>query len=132
MDFEAFLTGMPIGRSLGFRLVERSATLATLTMPVRVDLLQIEGVVHGGVLATLADSAAVFLLCADLPDERKMTSIEFKMNFLRPALLGKGDLFARALLVQRGRKVALCDVDVLQGEVLVAKGLFTYIFFERA
>ena len=131
MDFETFLTGMPIGRSLGFRLIERSPAVATLAMPVRADLLQIEGVVHGGVLATLADSAAVFLLCAHIPDDRKMTSIEFKLNFLRPALLGKGDLVARAALVQRGRKIALCDVDVLQGEAIVAKGLFTYLFFER-
>ena len=41
-----------------------------------------------------------------------MTSIEFKMNFLSPALFENGDLLAKANLVKRGRKVALCDVEV--------------------
>jgi uncharacterized protein (TIGR00369 family) len=131
MTFEAFVAGMPLAGALGFRLVERTAEEVTFAMAVRGDLLQIENVVHGGILATLADSAAVFLLCADLPAERTLTSIEFKMNFLRPALLGAGEVVARARIVQRGRRVAVVDVDVMQETSLAAKGLFTYLFLER-
>jgi acyl-coenzyme A thioesterase PaaI-like protein len=57
-----------------------------------------------------------------------MTSIDFTLNFLRPALLERGELLARAVLVKRGRTIALADVDVEQAGQLVAKGLFTYLF----
>jgi uncharacterized protein (TIGR00369 family) len=56
-----------------------------------------------------------------------MTSIEFKLNFLRPAVAGAGDLHARARIVKQGRQVILCDIEVAQGGELVAKGLFTYL-----
>ena len=59
-----------------------------------------------------------------------MTSIEFKLNFLSPARPGGERLTARALVVRRGRRVGVCDVEVVQGDKLVAKGLFTYLFLE--
>ena len=85
--------------------------------------------VHGGIISTLADTAAVYTLHPYLTENQSMTSIEFKMNFLSPVLIENGDLLARARLVKRGRKVALCDVEVLQKEKLVAKGLFSYLLF---
>ena len=60
-----------------------------------------------------------------------MGSVELKMNYLRPALLGKGPVVAKSRLVQRGHKIGVCDVEVTQRDKLVAKGLFTYMFFER-
>lgn len=130
MDFESYLRGIPMARILGFRLREYAPPRASLLMPVSLDLLQIDNVVHGGILSTLADSAAVYLLCAELPPDRSLTSIEFKLNFLRPALLGRGDVVADAHVIQRGKRIALCEVDVWQAEARVAKGLFTYLFFE--
>jgi len=89
------------------------------------------GVVHGGTVSTLADTAAVYTLHPYLTENQSMTSIEFKMNFLSPVLIENGDLLAQANLVKRGRKVALCDVEIYQKEKLVAKGLFTYLIFKR-
>jgi acyl-coenzyme A thioesterase PaaI-like protein len=60
-----------------------------------------------------------------------MTSIEFKLNFLSPALGDGGTLTARSQVVRKGKKVGVCDVEVTQGERLVAKGLFTYLFYPR-
>ncbi len=65
-----------------------------------------------------------------LPDGLTMTSIEFKLNFLRPATVGGGPLVATARVVRRGRRVAVCDVDVWQDGEAVATGLFTYLLFE--
>ena len=98
-------------------------------MPLDKTYLQEGGLVHGGIISTLADTAAVYTLHPYLTENQSMTSIEFKMNFLSPALLENGDLLARAYLVKRGRKVALCDVEVYQKEKLVAKGLFSYLLF---
>ena len=49
----------PVNRFLGHQLVSRSADIVELRLPVREELLQEEGVVHGGVLTSLADTAAV-------------------------------------------------------------------------
>jgi uncharacterized protein (TIGR00369 family) len=131
-DFERFLTGIPIARSLGFGLVSDAADGVALGMPVDERALQIEGRVHGGLIATLADTAAVWLLHRDLPSDSWMTGIEFSLHFLRPALPDPGDLLARARPVRRGRTVSVVDVEVEQAGALVAKGLFTYLTRPRA
>ena len=119
---------MPLAVELGMRFLERTEAGAAIALPLRAEFLQVADVVHGGIVATLADTAAVYLLLGGGRPERAMTSIEFKLNFLRPALLERGELLARAVLVKRGRTIALADVGVEQAGQLVAKGLFTYLF----
>lgn len=119
----------PVNRFLGFRIVSRSASDAILSMEARPEFVQEGGVVHGGLLTSLADTAAVCVLFPELPAGRMMTSIEFKVNFLRPAHPDRGPITARARLVQRGQRVGVCDVEVSQAEKPVARGLFTYLFF---
>jgi uncharacterized protein (TIGR00369 family) len=89
-------------------------------------------VVHGGIIATLADTAAVYTVQPGLGAGERMTSIEFKVNFLAGATVERGDVVARARLVRKGRTVAVVQVDVHQGEVQVATGLFTYIILPTA
>jgi len=122
---------VPANRHFGFTLVSRGEGKAVVSLRVRPEYLQEEGVLHGGILSTLADTAAVYTLHPDLEPGWMMTSIEFKMNFLRPAVEGNGEVLARAELVRRGRRVGLCDVEVFQADKLVAKGSFTYLFFRR-
>lgn len=119
---------MPAAEFFGFRFGARGEREAAVEMAVRREHLQGAGVVHGGVIAALADAAAVYLLIGSEPPRESMTSVEFKLNFLRPALPDRGRLAASARLVQRGRTIAVCDVEIAQGEAPVARGLFTYIF----
>jgi uncharacterized protein (TIGR00369 family) len=102
-----------------------------MSMPVQPSLLQETGIVHGALVAALADTAAVYLVLPDLPEGHTMASIEFKVNFLRPGLAGAGDIEARSRLVQRGSRVVVCDVDVVQRRRLIAKALFTYLIFSK-
>jgi uncharacterized protein (TIGR00369 family) len=127
---EAFAR-VPIVRHFGMRIVSRSSGEALLAMDPLPEHLQEEGIVQGGVLSALADTAAVYTLYPELPAGRTMTSIEFKMNFLRPATPDRGPVAARARVVQRGRRIALCEVDVTQADKLVARGSFTYLLFDR-
>jgi uncharacterized protein (TIGR00369 family) len=60
-------------------------------------------------------------------DRGHVDGIEFKMNFLRPALADGSDLTAVATPVKIGRRIAVCTVDISQGERLVAQGTFTYL-----
>lgn len=121
------VAAMPAAGFFGFRFVERDAQSARVALPLRDEFFQGQGRVHGGVLAALADTAAIWLLLPSLLPERVATSIEFKLNFVRPALRERGELLAVARPVQLGRTVALADVELSQAGALVAKGLFTYL-----
>ena len=123
---------IPANRFFGFSLVSSSDGQAEITIPLKPSYLQEGGVVHSGIISALADTAAVYALYPGLPDDQTMTSIEFKMNFLSPALLNSGNLRALARQVKRGKKVGLCEVDVFQREKLIAKGLFTYLLFDAS
>ncbi len=123
---------VPANRFLGLRLVSRSAEEAVITMEVAPDHIQETGVVHGGILSAAADTAAVYLFHPDLADTQSMASIEFKMNFLRPATADGGPVPARSRLLRRGRKVGVCEVELTQADQVVAKGLFTYLFIDRS
>lgn len=126
------VAAMPVSAIFGFLFGARDEHQATVELPLRPEFLQGEARVHGGILATLADTSAVYLLISGLPLGRTLTSIEFKLNFVRPALLERGAVAARARLVKRGRQVALVDVELEQQGELVAKGLFTYLLADRA
>ena len=128
MDFDDFARRMPLVEVLGMREVEPDESGAIgLAMEPREDLLQSESVIHGGILSTLADTAAAWAVLHDQPMGETLTSIEFKLNFLRPARLDGGELLARGRVVRRGSRIAVIDGEVIQGGEAVARGLFTYL-----
>ncbi|MBK7877073.1 MAG: PaaI family thioesterase [Planctomycetes bacterium] len=125
---EAF-NHVPVSKHLGLELVALDATTATVVLDPKAELTQGYGFVQGGVISALADAAGVCLFLPESLDAANVTSIEFKINFLRPVPAGSGRLEARAKLVQRGQKVGVADVDVMQAGKPVAKGLFTYLLY---
>jgi uncharacterized protein (TIGR00369 family) len=88
---------------------------------------QQDGFVHAGVMATLADHAAGYAAYTMVPEDHRILTIEFKVNFMRPAF-GE-ELTCRARVLKPGKKVLVCEADDfdLRGEnlVLVAKNLTT-------
>jgi uncharacterized protein (TIGR00369 family) len=123
-------SAVPVNLHLGMVLESQTGDRAVVTMVPGEHLTQETGVIHGGILATLADTAAVYALRPGLAASRIMTSIEFKLNFLAPGRSGEGPLVARAHVVRQGRRVGVCDVEVEQAGATIAKGLFTYLFVE--
>jgi len=130
-DPAALFARVPVNRTLGFTLVSCGEGQAVLTMPVREEYLQENGYLQGGLVSAVADTAAAYALLPGLPEGRGMTGVEFKINFLRPTLPGRGDLTARAQVVRQGRTIGVCQVTVEQGGREVAVATFTYLFFER-
>ncbi|MFH1349541.1 MAG: PaaI family thioesterase [Pseudomonadota bacterium] len=122
---------IPVNRHLKFELVSRSPEEAVVSMEVLPEFIQETGVLHGGLIGTLADTAAVHLFEPDLPEGKTISCIEFKINFLSPAVQGGGSVVARSRLIRRGNRVGVADVLVVQEDRLVAKGTFTYLFFPR-
>jgi uncharacterized protein (TIGR00369 family) len=123
----ASFAAVPVNRPFGFVLGSYDERSASVSFEPRAEHAQEYGVVHGGIISALADTAAVYTVHPFLAAGERMTSIEFKVNFLAGATPERGEVVARARLVRKGRTVAVVAVDVEQGEVQVATGLFTYI-----
>ena len=82
------------------------------------------GTVHGGILCTLADSAMGMAFASTLGEGETFTTLEIKVNYLRPVFEEK--LFASAKVVHRGGTIGLveCDVTTENGK-LVARAVST-------
>jgi uncharacterized protein (TIGR00369 family) len=102
------LADQPFSRLLGAELVRLERGYAELRVPIKHELKQHYGFVHGGVLSYAADNALTYV-GATVLDALVVTS-EFKINYVRPGL---GDyILARATLVHAGRNQAVCRCDV--------------------
>ena len=126
-DLAALLARAPITRLLGHRLVAAGDGTASLGLAPRDDFVQEAGRVHGGILTTLLDTACVYALLSTERWPATFTSIEFKLNFLRPVALGGGEMLATADVVQQGRRVGVCAARLEQDGKQLATGLFTYL-----
>lgn len=124
----AKLAHNPVVKFVGIELLEARVGHATLVLPYREELHNSMGLIQGGILGVLADVAGGVALYTVLPDPAKVVipTIEFKLNFLRPARQGK--IIAQGKVTHHGRQIAVCQADLTTGqETLLATGLFTYM-----
>ena len=99
---------------------------ARFRMPFRKELTQAYGVVHGGAIATLADTAVAFAMMTIIQPGERVTTVEFKINFL--SSVTEDEMIGEARIINRGNRLALADMEVKRGDgKLIAKGLATYI-----
>jgi uncharacterized protein (TIGR00369 family) len=130
---EEKLSNNPIVEFVGIKLMEVVPGRSHLILPHRQELQNSMGVLQGGILGVLADVAGGVSLYSVLPDPVRVVipTIEFKLNFLRPA--GGQDVMACGRVAHHGRRIAVCQVDLsTEAESLLATGLFTYMIREIA
>lgn len=120
---------VPFIRHLGMRLDSLKHGEVAISLAAGDTLKQYQGLVHGGAIASLCDTAATFAVLTQLPEDRDIVTIEFKVNFLAP--LAKGRVTAHARTVRLGSRVAVAEVEVTQGgrREPAAIGLFTMLVF---
>jgi len=84
-----YAAGLPaFSKLIGCEMVENTPERVVLKAKVVGDLLNRNGVLHGGAMLGMADSAGGQLASANLPAGRATATIESKANFLRPIRLG--------------------------------------------
>ncbi len=106
------LAAQPFSVLLGAELLQLGDGSAELRIPIRDELKQQHGFVHGGVISYAADNALTFAGGSALGTG--VVTSEFKINYLRPA---QGEsLVARAAVVHSGRTQAVCRCDVFSSE----------------
>ncbi len=114
----------PIGELVGFRLTAMERGTATMLLEADERHTNPMGTLHGGVLCDVADAAMGMAYASTLEPGESFTTLELKINFLKPIWQAK--LQAVGRVVQRGRTVGLVECDVLNEEgLLVAHAVST-------
>ncbi|MCW5774582.1 MAG: PaaI family thioesterase [Rhodospirillaceae bacterium] len=100
----------PFMEHLGARMTAVAPGFVEIEVAARRELTQQHGFVHGGVLASIADSAAGYAAFSLMPAEATVLTVEYKLNIVRP---GRGEaMVARGRVVKPGRSLFVVQADV--------------------
>jgi uncharacterized protein (TIGR00369 family) len=115
---------MPFGHTLGFRVESLSAGKAVVLLECGSHLHNVFGYTHGGAIFSAADTAIGLAYVASLDTQQTGTTVEAKINFLRPSL--SGELRAHARCIKQGKSLSFYECDILdEQERLVARASAT-------
>jgi uncharacterized protein (TIGR00369 family) len=124
---KAGLASQPFSSLLGIELTELKEGFAEFCLPIRDELKQQSGFVHGGVIGALADNGLAFVAGTALGIN--VVTSEYKINFIRPAV---GELLiAKSSVISGGKTQAVCDCKIFavkEGQeklIAVAQGTIT-------
>jgi uncharacterized protein (TIGR00369 family) len=86
--------------------------------------LQPYGIVHGGVVATLIDTATFWAAFLKLPEDAGLVNVDLKLNYLQSVVDGR--LIARGRCIRPGRSICYSEATVVdQNDALIAHGTST-------
>ena len=104
----------PVAALVGFGIVSVEPGRAVMAMQAGPQHANPMGTLHGGILCDLADAAMGMAYAASLNEGESFTTLELKINFLRP--VWKGRLTATGRVVKGGQRVGLVECDVHDAE----------------
>ena len=114
-------------RTIGARLTGVSPGEVEIELPFRGDLTQQHGFLHAGIVTTIVDSACGYAALSLMRPDSGVLSIEYKVNFVSPAVGAR--MIARGRVMRPGRTITVCAGDVFAvtdgNEKLVATMLAT-------
>ncbi len=112
-------------KQFGFELEAAEPGRAVVRMRVRPRHKQVHGVVHGGILAALADTAGGVATYMVVPRGTRVATVEMKINYLEP--VDRGTVTAVARVLRRGKNFTVVDCEVTDADgQLAAKALMTF------
>ncbi len=134
--FAAMIKGVlppaPITETLDFKLTETSEGVAVFEIDCSEFHYNPLGTVHGGVVATLLDSAMSCAIHTLLPAGSGYTTVEMKVNFVRPILQDTGPLRCIGTVVHGGRRIATAEGKLIDADgKLYAHGTTTCFIFSN-
>ncbi len=120
---------MPFNQLLGIRVTKLHSDGVTIECKMRDELRNLAGLMHGGVIATMADAAVGIAIASHFRGSRRVTTVEMKISYLRP--IAEGKAIARAHLLRVGAHLCVGRVDIFdKSRNLVATSIVTYILLE--
>jgi acyl-CoA thioesterase len=119
------LHSLPFAKLIGMRLVGLQPGEAKMSIEMRDDLQQPSGILHGGVTATLIDTAMAFAMRTLVPPEQNTATIDLTVHYLRPHTDGKVECTTK--VVRAGKRIFTISADVYGREgKLIATAISTY------
>lgn len=120
-------------RFCGYKALDVQWGKFTSELTIREDHRQQDGFIHAGVMATMADHTAGYSAFTIVPEEYQILTIEFKINFLRPACGSK--LECHSKIIRHGRQIIIAESEVIdfrsENEVHSAKAMVTLMAVHR-
>ena len=129
LEIRARLAANPFIKFMGIQAPQLGVGYARFVLPFKPELANSIGLLQGGAIAALADEAVAFALYSLVKEGEMINTVEMKINFL--AAVKEGEVQAAARISKRGRTISLGEVEVRQGERLVAKAMCTYIHLSK-
>lgn len=94
--------------------------------------LRMNGIAHGGVIATMLDSVMGWAAAAKAPPEHGLVTVQLSVNFIRPAWEGE-TLRGRGEVIHAGKQTSVVRGDIYAADdVLVASGMGTFFYLPPA
>jgi acyl-CoA thioesterase len=103
-ELPAWIACAPFEEYLGMRIDEAAGGRAILTMPFKVKLAQGKGLMHGGAVTALADTAVAMAIKSILPEETHFATVEMSLKFHAPVKGGAVKAVAH-VAEQEGRTI---------------------------
>lgn len=123
------MTGLPFGRELDMRLHEAGNGVAVVSVPYAPRLVgdPETGVLHGGVITALLDTACGWAVMAAPAPLRSTATLDLRIDYMRPASVGR-EVFARAECYRLTRAIAFARAVAYHADpsepVATAQGAF--------
>ena len=108
---ENALHSLPFSKLIGMELVDLQPDVAVISIEMRDDLRQPSGVLHGGVTATLIDTAMAFAVRTRLGLTEATATIDLTVHYLRPHVTGTFTCTAK--VVRAGKRIFTVSADVV-------------------
>jgi uncharacterized protein (TIGR00369 family) len=125
----ARITKIPIFETLQMQAVEFDEGRCSLRVPRQRQYDGVFDSFHGGLLMTIADSAACFAVLTLTPPDQILTTTDMNIRFLAPCL---SDVQVRARVIKRGRSMCPVAVDLVdESGTLVAVAQVNYMLLDR-
>lgn len=119
------LHSLPFARLIGMRLIDLQKGIAVISLDIRDDLKQPNGILHGGVTAALIDTAMAFAVRTHLAPTQPTATIDLTVHYLRPHI--SGTITCTAKVVRAGKRIFTVSADVVNGSAKhIATAVSTY------
>ena len=120
------LEKVPFAKLLGIELDSQEPGHAVMSMKIRDEHKQNHGVVHGGGVAALIDSAMALAIMPMLAENERTTTVDLTIHYLRP--LTEGTARASARVIRAGRRVITVSAELFDHNgKLAATAISTYL-----
>jgi acyl-CoA thioesterase len=123
---ERMREAVPFLKLLGIEVESVGPGMSTLLLPVREELTRNDGIIHGGAVASVIDSAFAFAIIPLLAENERTVTVDLTIHYLRP--LSGGAARTNARVVRAGRRVITVSAELFdENDKLAATALSTYL-----